>query len=143
MAKNLELLDSMHHLKPSIRKDGIRKTGGHVEDEISKALNECVMPSEMGGLLAKLGKNEDDIIAAAKSSPNFGRFRMWVGNVARGIISRMVKWEKANPGQHANPSDFAYKKSRPASGKPAKKSGRKVVSKKSKAPRTKSATKSS
>lgn len=116
----LEALDEMGHLQPRVRKTGDnageRRSGiTSREDSVAEKLNECGRPSEMAILLARLGKPADDIVAQAESSPNFGRFRMWVGNVMRGILRRCKQYEDAT-GQQADPADFVD----PKSGKPAK-----------------------
>ncbi len=79
---------------PSTRKDGTRRTGNDRGDEVAKLLRECNSIEEIISAC-------DGIIDAAelrerhKKAPNFGQFRMVVGNRLRGEIARRRKADDA------------------------------------------------
>ena len=71
-----------------------RTTANTKKDEISKQLAGCQRPSDVAVLAAKFGLTDEDITARAKAAPNFGMFRMIIGNLIRGICSRIAAAKK-------------------------------------------------
>jgi len=70
--------------KRRIRRNGKRR------DVVSRLLAKCQSASEMAELAVKFGMNPHEVMRRAKSAPNFGQFRMSIGNCIRGVISREV-----------------------------------------------------
>lgn len=93
-----------------------------VQDKLATQMAECQLPSEIALLASKFGFEDKDIIQWAKDAPNFGMFRMRVGNRARGVMSRIARAKKA--GQTMTVKEAAYAK------RTRTKTGTKAVAKK-------------
>jgi hypothetical protein len=79
---------------PHLRKDGTRKVGPDKGDETAKLLRECVTEEDFvracDGVLPA-----EEVRTRFKNCPNFGQFRMTLGNRIRGEIARSRKRQKA------------------------------------------------
>jgi len=77
-------------------KDKTRKvaTDRTVTDSLAKELADCQKPSDIAMMASKFGFKDEDIIQWAKDAPNFGMFRMRIGNRARGVLSRIAAAKK-------------------------------------------------
>jgi hypothetical protein len=65
-----------------------RKVGDAVDDVVAEKLAKCQSPNDMAALGAEYGLDGDEIADRAKKAPNFGQFRMTLGNLCRGSIKR-------------------------------------------------------
>ncbi len=99
MSKLGDQLDQMPNVQPRVYKGGDkagqRKRGTSKADEISTKLAEANTPSALAAIASKVGITDEEILARAVSAPNFGQFRMVLGNRIRGIYSRFLKAQKA------------------------------------------------
>jgi hypothetical protein len=100
-----------------------RVTKTHVHDKVAEALSKANSVSEIGAIAMKLGITADEIIQRANAAPNFGQFRMVIGNRIRGIARRIQKDKSLTM------KEAAYGKAKKST--PAKKQ-KKVVKKKTK-----------
>jgi len=91
--------------KEKTRKIATDKT---ITDKLATQMAECQLPSEIALLASKFGFEDKDIIQWAKDAPNFGMFRMRVGNRARGVMSRLAKAKKE--GRTLTVKEAAYAK---------------------------------
>lgn len=122
----LEVLDSVKKITPVVRSDGKRRVTDHTDDSIGGQLARAETPSAVGRLLVKAGVPEADVIALGKGAPNWGQFRMTVGNRLRGIESRMAKgMTRAEAVSGKRPPKAAS--SGPRNAKVAKKTAKKVA----------------
>lgn len=117
---SLKSLSGMANITVRTKANGERRRTVSVQDKLGKELADANTPIDMGKLAMKFGINEDEILTRAKSSPNFGQFRMVLGNRIRGISRRM----KENPGTSFKDAAYPPKKQRAVSS-----SGKKVVKK--------------
>jgi len=62
-----------------------------IDDGLAKEMAGCQLPSEIAMMASKFGFKDEDIIQWAKDAPNFGMFRMRVGNRCRGVLARIAK----------------------------------------------------
>jgi len=87
-----ETLDRMFRVRFASKKSKKRRVwrNGKRGDAIGRLLDQCQLPAEIGELAVKFGMHPDEVVSKAKSAPNFGQFRMVIGNCMRGIISRMT-----------------------------------------------------
>lgn len=94
---------------------------GSRNDAVSTAMAKCKDAADVAALGMRFGLAEQDVRTRAKKAKNFGLFRMVVGNLARGVASRLAKAKAANVKMTV--AEAAY-------GKPKK--AKKVVKKKKK-----------
>ncbi len=90
--RQFESLDSMFRIRLASQKGKRRRVcrNGERRDAIGRLLDQCNSPSEIGELALKFGMHPDEVFRIAKSSANFGLFRMAIGNCLRGILNRGV-----------------------------------------------------
>lgn len=90
-----EALDALENLQVQTYKKGdragVRKTGDARNDEIAEHMAKLTKPSELGAFAHEFKVPAERIADLAKKSPNFGQFRMLMGNLVRGVVSRMQK----------------------------------------------------
>lgn len=79
-----------------------------ISDGLAKQMAECQTPSELALLASKFGFKDEDIIQWAKEAPNFGMFRMRIGNRCRGVLNRIAAAKKR--GITLSVKDAAYAK---------------------------------
>lgn len=79
-----------------------------VSDKISEEMAKCQKPSDLAMLASKFGFTDEDINRWAKEAPNFGMFRMRIGNRLRGVMGRIAKAKKKDI--TLSPKDAAYPK---------------------------------
>ncbi|MCK5612580.1 hypothetical protein KAR91_62490 [Candidatus Pacearchaeota archaeon] len=104
-------------------------TGRTVSDGLAKQMAECQLPSNLAMLASKFGFTDEDITRWAKEAPNFGMFRMRVGNRLRGVVTRIAKAKKS--GVTLSVKDAAYPKKAKVKAKSSKKkTAKKKVAKK-------------
>lgn len=86
-------LDKMKNLEVQTFKQGDRKGDRKLSedkrDEIARAMAEATTPSEVGNLAAQFGIAPERIVGYGKKAPNFGQFRMTMGNLIRGATTRL------------------------------------------------------
>lgn len=83
-------------------------------DKVAEALSKCDSASAIGNLAMQFGISEKEIRARAAAAPNFGQFRMVVGNRVRGIARRVAKAKQK--GQKLTLTDAAYPKAKAGGG---------------------------
>jgi len=154
MASKYAKLNDQPNLKPTVYKTGDRagkrKLTSHRNDEIGEALAACTKPSDFADFAAKAGITDKEIADRAASAPNFGQFRMTLGNRIRGIIGVLEKAQKEDRSltkaqaaaygsgkQYADPKDLPPKKVRVKKEKMAKPTKEKKPVKAKKATKTK------
>lgn len=76
-----------------------RKVGDARDDEVGDKLAKAQTPEEVANVAAGYGVPDDRIRELAKKAPNFGQFRMTVGNLCRGSIARRSRYEKDTNGK--------------------------------------------
>ena len=96
--KQLKLLDSLFHIRLTSKNSSKRRIwkNGKRQDAVSKLLAKCQLPSEIGIIAVEFGITIKEVVKRAKSAPNFGQFRMVVGNRIRGIVSREISQRHKN-----------------------------------------------
>lgn len=72
-------------------KAGERKVSNARSDSVSENLGDCQTPEEIAAFAAQFGINQDEINERVEKAPNFGQFRMVIGNRIRGIVNRIAK----------------------------------------------------
>lgn len=87
-----------------------------IPDPVSEKLSACETPAEMGKLAVDFGVDPGKVLSVADAAPNFGQFRMTIGNMVRAAARR------------AERADTETKK--PAAKKASKKTARKTTAKK-------------
>ena len=111
-----------------------------ISDTLAKQMAECSLPSNIAMLASKFGFTDEDIIRWAKEAPNFGMFRMRVGNRLRGVVTRIAKAKKS--GVTLSVKDATYPKKAKVKAKSSrKKTAKKKATKKKVAAKKKVATK--
>ncbi|KKM18772.1 hypothetical protein LCGC14_1662270 [marine sediment metagenome] len=110
--------------KKKTRRIATEKT---VKDTLAESMAECQRPSDLAMLASKFGFTDEDINQWAKEAPNFGMFRMRIGNRLRGVIARIAKAKKRNI--TLSPKDAAYPKKSKVKTKAKKKSVKKTTKK--------------
>lgn len=144
----IKKLDKLEHLQPRIlKKSKTRRLSAAVEDRTAEELAAAEIPSEMGAIALKVGIRVEEVIERAEAAPNFGQFRMVLGNRIRGTIARIAEAKKS--GEKVTDqlkTDCAYPKEARARARkekvrqPKKKSSKKVTKKKSSKKVTKKAS---
>jgi hypothetical protein len=105
-------------------KEGARKTSTARSDSVSERLSECETPEEIAAFAMEFGLSQKEIKERVEKAPNFGQFRMVVGNRIRGIVNRVAKAKEK--GVKLSVEDAAYPKTKTvAKGAKAPKAGRK------------------
>lgn len=123
-----KLLPAKAACKGSTRR---RVTDKKRHDKTSEILDKCNSASEIADLAIKFGLTELDIRNRAKAAPGIGQFRMVMGNLIRGVVSRISKAK--TKGVTLSVTDAAYpKKAKKAVKKTTKKAAKKVTKKKTK-----------
>lgn len=98
-------------------------------DAVATELAKCDSAATVGYMAMKFGISEQEVRARVKSAPNFGQFRMVIGNRIRGIANKI---RKAGKGK-LTLTEAAY----PKSAKQTKKTVKKAVKKVKKAKKAK------
>lgn len=89
-------LDKVPHLQPRVlKKSKTRRLSAAVEDRTAEELAAAEKPSEMAAIALKVGIRVEEILERADAAPNFGQFRMVLGNRIRGTIARIAEAKKA------------------------------------------------
>lgn len=131
---SLNRLNSMKNIAPRVRKgDGERRRTASRNDEIGKSMEAANNPEAVGKLAIRHGITEEEVFKRAKDSPNFGQFRMVLGNRMRGVVRR----RKADSSLSLNEAAYPTRKARTPGKKKVgkKKVGKKVARKAAPAPR--------
>ncbi len=76
-----------------LTKEGDRKVSTGRADKVTEVLSKCNTRDEISDLCSKFGMTEGELDYRWRRAPNFGQFRMVIGNRLRGISSRMKKAE--------------------------------------------------
>lgn len=100
-----------------------------ISDKLADEMAACATPSALAMLASKFGFTDEDINKWAKDAPNFGMFRMRVGNRLRGVMARIARAKKSNITLSVKDAAYA-KQSRSKVKKSAKKATKKVAKKK-------------
>ncbi len=90
---SLKELDGMKNIAPHIgARSGERRRSKHTKpDKVSEALAACGLPSELGNFAVKAGIPSERVLDIARRAPNWGQFRMVIGNCIRGALARTAK----------------------------------------------------
>ena len=94
---------------------------GSRNDAVSDNLAKCKNAEDVGHLAMRFGFTENDVRTRARAAKNFGLFRMVIGNLCRGVVSRIAAAKQA--GGKLTAYDAAH---------PKEKKAKKVVKKKKK-----------
>jgi len=122
MAKSTNKFESLNKVLPfNVAKKG--STRRHVSDKnkndaVAEALAKCDSTADVATLGVKFGLSDAEVTARAKTSKNFGLYRMVIGNRIRGIVAKVGKAKADN--KKLTLTDAAY---------PPKKMTKKVVKK--------------
>lgn len=111
------------------KSDNTRRVSEHVQGDVGDRLAKCQTAEEMATYAAKFGIRADEIATRAKSAPNFGQFRMTIGNRIRGIQSRKSKNPNWTMAECAYPKEAAKARREAAKAKAAAKAPAKPVAK--------------
>lgn len=88
-------LDSLANLEVQTYKKGdragVRKVTASKQDEISEKMAGLTKPSELAQFASEFGIDSKVITERAQKAPNFGQFRMLIGNLTRGVLNRFQK----------------------------------------------------
>ena len=139
MAKSTNKFESLNKVLPfNVAKKG--STRRHVSDKnkndaVAEALAKCDSTADVATLGVKFGLSDAEVSARAKTSKNFGLYRMVIGNRIRGIVAKVGKAKME--GKKLTLTDAAYppkKAAKPKAVKPvvtkvAKKVTKKVTKK--------------
>ena len=136
----LSELNNRKNLIVRTTSDGERRQIAHKADKVGDALAKCDTPAAVAKVAKEHGITEEEIVQRGKSAPNFGQFRMVLGNRIRGIKARMAKDKSLTPAQAAYPREHR-KTLREASRKSKEKAKTTSGKKKAKTKTSKSATK--
>ena len=115
----LAKLDKMSNIEPRTKADGERRRTVSRQDEIGDKLTKAETVQAVGKLATSFGITEEEVVDRAKKAPNFGQWRMVLGNRIRGIARRME--------EGMSKKDAAYPAKRAKAGKVTP--GKKVVKK--------------
>lgn len=96
--KSLSGLNELENLQVVVKTGGERRRVGGVNDDITTELALAETPAAVGKIALRFGITEAEIIERGRNAPNFGQFRMVVGNRIRGTIARAAK---SRPGRWA------------------------------------------
>lgn len=86
-----------------------RKVGDAVDDPIADQLARAQNADEMAEIAVKGGIPRDVVEAKAKGAPNPGQFRMTLGNLLRGVLSRVEQYHSLTGGR-VDAADVGTKK---------------------------------
>jgi len=135
-------LTSLNKILPNLTANKNTKrrhvTDHNRNDAIADALSKCENAADIAALGMKFGLTEQEVKTRAKSAPNFGQFRMVIGNRIRGVVRRISKAKKE--GKKLTPAEAAYPKA--ATAKKVTKKAIKIADKRIKKSSKKSAKKS-
>lgn len=106
---------------------GQRRRTTSRNDPIADEMEKANTPNEVAKLAGKYGINDDEITSRASTAPNFGQFRMVIGNRLRGIQKRLDDANKR--GEKLTRADAAYPKKARKPDSPNKKAAKKVAKK--------------
>ena len=90
--KQFKALNSLFHLRFASKNGSKRRIcrNGKRRDPVSRILAKCQSPSEIGTAAVAFGVDSDEVMRRGKTAPNFGQFRMAIGNRMRGELGKMV-----------------------------------------------------
>lgn len=106
MASNLKTAFGKFTIRTD--KKGSRKVAEGRQDAISKGIANCATPEDFVKLGNKFGIREAEVVERATAAPNFGQFRMTMGNRLRGIVARLE--EAKENGKKITAEEAAYPK---------------------------------
>lgn len=90
LAKRLAVIDELDNMARKIRKsDDTRRRVGHVTFDTGEELAALELPSEIAKYAMSWGITEAEAIRRATDAPNFGQYRMVIGNRVRAIKARL------------------------------------------------------
>jgi hypothetical protein len=110
MAKKSKKNDGSLGLSFRTNKAGERKTSTARNDQVSERLSDCGTPSEVAEFAMDFGITQKEIKERVEKAPNFGQFRMVIGNRIRGIVNRVAKAKEK--GTDLSLEDAAYPKTK-------------------------------
>lgn len=123
MATQKVSLSNLNKVLPhNLTKKGGKKrrvTSHNRNDQVAAELAKCNSASEVGAFAMRFGLSEREVRTRAKAAPNFGQYRMVIGNRIRGIVNRIRKAKQK--GVKLSPAAAAYPKGDVASKVPVKK----------------------
>lgn len=101
-------LNKLSNLAMKVRKsDGQRHIVEHNNGSIGNELSEAANPAEIGAIALAHGIRLDEIMERGKGAPNFGQFRMVLGNRIAAIIRRQESDKALTLEQAAYPKEAA------------------------------------
>lgn len=117
-------LDSLNRVLPNrTAGKGTKKrrvSDHHRNDGVAAELAKCNTAAEIGNLGMRFGLSEKEVRARARSAPNFGQYRMVIGNRIRGVVGKIRKAKQKNI--RLTVAEAAYPKTAPkVASKPVKK----------------------
>lgn len=96
ISKTVLALNDMDNLRRKTKKttgERRRTPNDTVADEVSSQLSAAETPSEMAQIAMEWGLSEDEVVGIATRAPNWGQFRMVVGNRLRGVQQRLAEFD--------------------------------------------------
>lgn len=88
----MSALSNIKNIQPRVgAKSGKRRTSVSKGDEIATALDKAQTPDAVAALAGKYGITDAEVLERAKKAPNFGQWRMVLGNRIRGIVKRIAE----------------------------------------------------
>lgn len=103
------------------KSDGERRRVNHNSNEIGDILADCSTPAEIGQVAVDNGIRAEEVLERAKAAPNFGQFRMVIGNRVMAVVRRLKNIAKPTADDIAA---AAYPKEASAARRAAKKAER-------------------
>lgn len=109
----LAKLDTMKNIAVRVKASGERRRTVSRQDAIAEELAKAETPSAVGKLAQKWGISDEEVLERAKAAPNFGQFRMVIGNRIRGINRRVQENSNLTRKQAAYPVKRTAAKPKP------------------------------
>lgn len=107
MAKvNLTSLNKVLPYKADKKTKKRHVSSGNRNDPVSQAMAKCEDTAAVATLGMKFGLTEKEVRSRARTAPNFGQYRMVIGNRVRGIVRRIRAAKKRH--KTLSPAEAAY-----------------------------------
>lgn len=90
--RQLKTLDKLFRIRYA-SKNGHKRyicKNGKRRDAVGRILADCQAPSEIGAVAVVFGVGPKEVIRRGKNAPNFGQFRMVIGNRIRGELGKIA-----------------------------------------------------
>lgn len=120
MAKNtnastLLALNDRTNLQMKVKKStGVRRRVGSIEDVAANLLEQAETPAQMAELAINNHIRLEEVMGHADRAPNFGQFRMVLGNRIRSVIKRKTANPELPPLAWTYPDEYRREKARDA-----------------------------